>query len=864
MHRGASVFYIPSDGTDWAKYVAQKLEDYNIKCKIFNFTDTNHFEISSHVNVFIITPDFLEFTDWTVFKHVDINKCMLILTGSEQCDLEEASRRYGCAQVANCAMHENTGSEESVKEMMIRIILMYEGELITSPSANSSPAPSPHWFDHSPSDPGADRDSGDYDVLPAYTRQLNCLHEVFYKENTLYLVLDRRAERKLEIVMGEETLTPTFSEYAVYTVQLSNKQKGREDDTCKEVFSLTFSEYAVYTVQLSNKQKGREDGTCKEVFSLTFSEYAVYTVQLSNKQKGSEDGTCNKVFSLIFSEYAVYTVQLSIKQKGREDDTCKEVFSLTFSEYAVYTVQLSNKQKDPTACSVSVYQDDQSIGERKVSRLYNDHKQAFDADVDESRRRLASLHKSTLDQSNTLVSVSTQTDNLVNVSESFSDHDNVFIENVTKQTDSNGNRKKSDKNVQSYVKDDNDNNRDTLKANDDDCFESDKLELLRQLLEDVTSPEQLLCQCFGIADSDCTLLDEKMTSLIESANAFPGLTYPVNNEEFHQSVWPTLLHFGARFNLIRFCDALLSNPMMYDVVNRRNKDGQRPVDIARSHEHCELANMLESFAEKLHTSPDNKYDSGVSELSLERTRISTRLMSEKDAPALPPKPHTFSRPHDGYANVAGETGDEGIPIIITDDIHEHDAKTSLVFSNTESGKSKHHITEKSPKSSPVSVEVWGAIDGVSDYVKYHRKDLSAHLGMTTPPPQKKKSKGLSKLFGRVRGGSGKAEAPSSTPKLNNSKGIMKRYKREDSKRSSDTSSSTGSTHSDISQRDDDDNVPVLRHSDINTEESDGNLLSIVANSKHRKSMRVSKALRDQHRDGPSLPVKKVATDGQVF
>ncbi|XP_052264943.1 uncharacterized protein LOC127867661 isoform X2 [Dreissena polymorpha] len=718
MHRGASVFYIPSDGTDWAKYVAQKLEDYNIKCKIFNFTDTNHFEISSHVNVFIITPDFLEFTDWTVFKHVDINKCMLILTGSEQCDLEEASRRYGCAQVANCAMHENTGSEESVKEMMIRIILMYEGELITSPSANSSPAPSPHWFDHSPSDPGADRDSGDYDVLPAYTRQLNCLHEVFYKENTLYLVLDRRAERKLEIVMGEETLTPTFS------------------------------------------------------------------------------------------------------------------------EYAVYTVQLSNKQKDPTACSVSVYQDDQSIGERKVSRLYNDHKQAFDADVDESRRRLASLHKSTLDQSNTLVSVSTQTDNLVNVSESFSDHDNVFIENVTKQTDSNGNRKKSDKNVQSYVKDDNDNNRDTLKANDDDCFESDKLELLRQLLEDVTSPEQLLCQCFGIADSDCTLLDEKMTSLIESANAFPGLTYPVNNEEFHQSVWPTLLHFGARFNLIRFCDALLSNPMMYDVVNRRNKDGQRPVDIARSHEHCELANMLESFAEKLHTSPDNKYDSGVSELSLERTRISTRLMSEKDAPALPPKPHTFSRPHDGYANVAGETGDEGIPIIITDDIHEHDAKTSLVFSNTESGKSKHHITEKSPKSSPVSVE--------------------------TPPPQKKKSKGLSKLFGRVRGGSGKAEAPSSTPKLNNSKGIMKRYKREDSKRSSDTSSSTGSTHSDISQRDDDDNVPVLRHSDINTEESDGNLLSIVANSKHRKSMRVSKALRDQHRDGPSLPVKKVATDGQVF
>lgn len=64
-----------------------------------------------------------------------------------------------------------------------------------------------------------------------------------------------------------------------------------------------------------------------------------------------------------------------------------------------------------------------------------------------------------------------------------------------------------------------------------------------------------------------------------------------------ESAWPTLVHFGAQFNLLNFCDVLLSNPLMYGACVRKNKDGNLPHDIAKLHGHYELADMLKHFAE---------------------------------------------------------------------------------------------------------------------------------------------------------------------------------------------------------------------------------------------------------------------------
>lgn len=64
--------------------------------------------------------------------------------------------------------------------------------------------------------------------------------------------------------------------------------------------------------------------------------------------------------------------------------------------------------------------------------------------------------------------------------------------------------------------------------------------------------------------------------------------------EHECSTWPTLLHFGARFNLTKFCDTLLSSPLFRELTTRKNKQGQLPHDIAREHGHVELAAKLES------------------------------------------------------------------------------------------------------------------------------------------------------------------------------------------------------------------------------------------------------------------------------
>ena len=60
--------------------------------------------------------------------------------------------------------------------------------------------------------------------------------------------------------------------------------------------------------------------------------------------------------------------------------------------------------------------------------------------------------------------------------------------------------------------------------------------------------------------------------------------------------WPTLVHFGAEFNLIKFCDSLLCCPLMYTACHTRNREGQLPHNIARKNGYNDLAKALETFA----------------------------------------------------------------------------------------------------------------------------------------------------------------------------------------------------------------------------------------------------------------------------
>ena len=65
---------------------------------------------------------------------------------------------------------------------------------------------------------------------------------------------------------------------------------------------------------------------------------------------------------------------------------------------------------------------------------------------------------------------------------------------------------------------------------------------------------------------------------------------------------PTLMHFGAKFNLKIFCKFLLDSPITRNCAVKRNRNGDYPHDIARQESHVDLARMLENVALQLQSS----------------------------------------------------------------------------------------------------------------------------------------------------------------------------------------------------------------------------------------------------------------------
>ena len=68
------------------------------------------------------------------------------------------------------------------------------------------------------------------------------------------------------------------------------------------------------------------------------------------------------------------------------------------------------------------------------------------------------------------------------------------------------------------------------------------------------------------------------------------------------SLCPTLMHFGAKFNLKIFCKFLLDNPITRNCAVKRNRNGDYPHDIARQEGHMDLAGMMENVSSQLQSS----------------------------------------------------------------------------------------------------------------------------------------------------------------------------------------------------------------------------------------------------------------------
>lgn len=224
-----SLYYVPSDGEAWALYIGQILraDEYTIDCQLCDFTAGANIDMkSSKVNVFFVTPDFLEHSDWQRLHAVDKSSCILVLTGIEQADLE-AVMSTRCKQIDDYYIYEMMESEKSVRDLLIFIISKYEEEEGVASVSDKGGHRQISLSLSLPKDykyaEGEDPED-DYDPLPA-PRQVNKLHEILFKDDKLYVLLTRRPEGNITIQIENEEYSPDLEEYAVYELEFKGEEK---------------------------------------------------------------------------------------------------------------------------------------------------------------------------------------------------------------------------------------------------------------------------------------------------------------------------------------------------------------------------------------------------------------------------------------------------------------------------------------------------------------------------------------------------------------------------------------------------------------------------------------------------------------
>ncbi|XP_045214228.2 uncharacterized protein LOC123564593 isoform X5 [Mercenaria mercenaria] len=336
-----------------------------------------------------------------------------------------------------------------------------------------------------------------------------------------------------------------------------------------------------------------------------------------------------------------------------------------------------------------------------------------------------------------------------------------------------------------------------------------KLEYIRKILEDETDPEELLCQCLGI-DKGVRHLDEKMTSMVQSVETLRHLSFSgrqSSSDEKERDSGVSGLSSTPRLSTIS------GEPPPPPPHRTRNSDNNY-IDMSGIHVQDDYVNERE--AEKLRSHPrkhlrEVSADGGFCG-SLEASDDDDYLnMSQKISP-LATVHTTFESPHSSLTSS------------FHDLMHSHDSAVSDPERRTLIGT-----------------------DDESDPDVPHHKDVVNMLGMEQPispdDTRKTKTSKLKKLFfgKKTRSKSEPAIDILSVKRSTNSKSYYR-----DSARSS---SSTASTYSDSSFRDEDGSEVQLRGDGKSGKKVKG----FLKKAKRRQSQRVKQAMEDNQIKAPALP-----------
>lgn len=133
-------------------------------------------------------------------------------------------------------------------------------------------------------------------------------------------------------------------------------------------------------------------------------------------------------------------------------------------------------------------------------------------------------------------------------------------------------------------------------------------QVLDELLEKATCPEQMICDSLGVSTANITMVDEVIARKIQqkSPHEFHLLEIPQTGQAKAQSStkYPTLIHFGAAQGLKRTVAACLRHcPAARQACALQNKDGMCPTELAEKYGYFEVSEDLQDFEanERKHT-----------------------------------------------------------------------------------------------------------------------------------------------------------------------------------------------------------------------------------------------------------------------
>ena len=172
-----SIFFT-NDGVEWAGYLQDKLtcKGCNIHTELASISNKD-IDFLSKVNVFLVSPDFLELESWTILSQFDSKTAIAVLAGVNHNDWSEAAAKHNEDIVLEWLDYELEASDKSVRELLASIIGIYEMQ----EEFGNDPDAAWNEYMNSPPDKPNEPDSF-YKVLPSRpSRQLNAVTNVFRK-----------------------------------------------------------------------------------------------------------------------------------------------------------------------------------------------------------------------------------------------------------------------------------------------------------------------------------------------------------------------------------------------------------------------------------------------------------------------------------------------------------------------------------------------------------------------------------------------------------------------------------------------------------------------------------------------------------